>query len=66
MIRLTITMDILIGGPLTGAAMNPARWFGPAVMSGFLTDWYVYWIGPLVGGAVAGLPYAYLPFEERH
>ena len=56
-IGLTITMDILVGGPLTGAAMNPARTLGPALAS---TTWIghgVYWVGPLFGGAVAGALY---------
>jgi MIP family channel proteins len=59
-IGLTVAADILIGGPLTGAAMNPARWFGTAVPALFFNDWYVYWIGPLVGGVLAGLTYRYL------
>ena len=57
-IGLTISIDIMVGGPITGAAMNPARWFGPAVVSGFFDSWYVYWIGPLIGGTVAGLLYS--------
>src|SRR6266700_2735653 len=48
----TITLDILFGGPLTGAAMNPARVFGPAVAVNFWHDHYVYWIGPFLGGAL--------------
>ena len=66
-IGLIVTADILIGGPLTGAAMNPARHFGPAVVSGFLDNWYVYWIGPLIGAAIGGLSYRYVfgPAEER-
>jgi MIP family channel proteins len=66
-IGLIVTADILIGGPLTGAAMNPARWFGPAVASGYLDNWYVYWIGPFIGAALAGLSYRYVfgPSEER-
>src|SRR5437870_2281800 len=63
-IGLTIAIDIMMGGPLTGAAMNPARWFGPAVVSGFFVNWYVYWIGPFLGGAVAGLLYAYVFLEK--
>jgi MIP family channel proteins len=55
MIGLTITLDILFGGPLTGAAMNPARAFGPALASSFWTAHYVYWLGPMLGGAFAGL-----------
>ncbi len=54
-IGLTVAADILVGGPLTGAAMNPARWLGPAVAAGFFDNWYVYLIGPLAGGALAGL-----------
>ncbi len=56
-IGATVTLDILFGGPLTGAAMNPARVFGPALAASFWTAHYVYWIGPLVGGAAAGLLY---------
>jgi MIP family channel proteins len=56
-IGATVTLDILFGGPLTGAAMNPARVFGPALAANFWTAHYVYWIGPLVGGAAGGLVY---------
>jgi MIP family channel proteins len=56
-IGFTVTLDILFGGPLTGAAMNPARVFGPAVAANFWKAHYVYWIGPLLGGAAAGLVY---------
>jgi MIP family channel proteins len=56
-IGATVTLDILFGGPLTGAAMNPARVFGPALAANFWTAHYVYWIGPLIGGAAAGLLY---------
>lgn len=59
-IGLMFAADILLGGPLTGAAMNPARWFGPAVVSRFLDNWYVYWIGPLIGAGLAGLSYTYV------
>ena len=63
-IGMTITMDILMGGPLTGAAMNPARWFGPAIVSGFFENGYVYWIGPLLGGSIAAFVYRYLYLEK--
>jgi MIP family channel proteins len=62
-IGATITLDILFGGPLTGAAMNPARVFGPAVAANFWKDHYVYWIGPFLGGALGGL--VYRAFIER-
>lgn len=54
-IGLTVALDILAGGPITGGAMNPARTFGPALVSGHWNNHLVYWIGPLLGGAVAGL-----------
>ena len=57
-IGLTISVDIMMGGPLTGAAMNPARWFGPAVVSQFFDNWYVYWIGPFLGAVLAGVVYS--------
>lgn len=56
-IGLAVAADIMVGGPLTGAAMNPARWFGPAVAAGAYADWYVWWIGPAIGAAVAALLY---------
>ncbi len=56
-IGLTITMGILVGGPLTGAAMNPARAFGPALAAGHWANHGVYWVGPLAGGFLAGLLY---------
>lgn len=56
-IGLTVALDILFGGPFTGAAMNPARTFGPAVIGGQWDHHLVYWIGPLLGGALAGLVY---------
>jgi MIP family channel proteins len=56
-IGLTITMDSLMGGPLTGAAMNPARAFGPALAAQHWANIGVYWVGPLIGGVVAGWLY---------
>jgi len=59
-IGLMVAADILIGGPLTGAAMNPARHFGPALAARFFDNWYVYWIGPLIGAGLAGLSYRFV------
>lgn len=61
-IGLTVAMDILVGGPLTGAAMNPARTIGTLIGGGSVTQglWSqhaVYWIGPVLGGIIAGLVY---------
>ena len=53
-IGLTVALDILFGGPLTGAAMNPARTFGPALAASAWSAHYVYWVGPLLGGGLAG------------
>jgi MIP family channel proteins len=52
-IGLTITMDILGIGPISGAAMNPARWFGPALIDTNLSDFWVWIVGPLVGALLA-------------
>lgn len=56
-IGLTITMDMLVGGAFTGAAMNPARTFGPALVAGLWRHHGVYWVGPLLGGALAASIY---------
>lgn len=63
-IGLTIALDILFGGPITGAAMNPARTFGPALAVNFWKDHAVYWIGPMAGGALAGLIYGRFLIKE--
>jgi aquaporin Z len=52
-IGLTVAFDILAGGAVTGASMNPARSFGPALMQGYWTWHLFYWVGP-IAGAVAG------------
>jgi MIP family channel proteins len=56
-IGLAVTADILAIGPLTGASMNPARSFGPAVASGVLEGQLIYWIGPIIGSIAAALLY---------
>ena len=56
-IGLTVAFDILAVGPLTGAAMNPARWFGAAVPASHYANFAVYIIGPLLGAAIAALIY---------
>lgn len=54
-IGLTVALDIMATGPITGAAMNPARVFGPALVSGAWADHWVYWVGPLLGGVAAAV-----------
>lgn len=56
-IGLTVALDILIGGPITGAAMNPARHLGPALLGGGLQNLWIYWVGPIVGGILAAVTY---------
>jgi aquaporin TIP len=60
LIGLTISMDIIFGGRITGAAMNPARAFGPEVVQQDFTNFWIYWIGPIVGGLVAAFLYTFL------
>src|SRR5713101_9330818 len=56
-IGLTITLGILVAGPYTGGALNPARAFGPALASHHWLNQLIYWVGPLGGGFLAGLVY---------
>jgi aquaporin TIP len=56
-IGLVLTFDILAFGPWTGAAVNPARWFGPALATGEWADWWVWVVGPVAGGVIAAVAY---------
>jgi len=59
-IGLTITLDILAAGPFTGAAMNPARAFGPQLIGNVWSDAWVWYLGPALGGIGAALAYEWL------
>jgi aquaporin TIP len=64
-VGLVLLFDIIVGGPLTGAAMNPARAFGPALVSGQWVGHLVYWVGPIVGGVLAALFWEHLLLPKR-
>jgi MIP family channel proteins len=64
-IGLTITLDILMGGPLTGAAMNPARAFGPQLVQNDWTKAWIWYAGPAVGACVAAVTYEWLYLRMR-
>ena len=59
-IGLVLLFDILVGGPLTGAAMNPARAFGPALVAGQWLGHIAYWVGPILGALLAALLWQYV------
>lgn len=56
-IGFIVGANILAAGPFSGGSMNPARSFGPAVVSGDFSQIWIYWVGPLIGGGLAGLVY---------
>uniref|UniRef100_A0A667YWQ8 Aquaporin 8 n=1 Tax=Myripristis murdjan TaxID=586833 RepID=A0A667YWQ8_9TELE len=53
-IGLTVTADILAGGAISGACMNPARAFGPAVVANYWSYHWIYWVGPMLGAMLTG------------
>jgi aquaporin NIP len=53
----TVGLDALFGGPVTGASMNPARSFGPALAAGEWSDFWIYVAGPLAGAALGAFAY---------
>lgn len=65
-IGFIVGANILAAGPFSGGSMNPARSFGPAVASGVFTDNWVYWVGPLIGGGLAGVIYPNVFMCQTH
>lgn len=59
-IGLTVGFGAMVGGPLTGASMNPARSLGPAVVGGLWASHWIYWLGPIGGMVLAARVYDYL------
>lgn len=64
-IGLVLVFDIIVGGALTGASMNPARSFGPALMAAKWTDFWVYVLGPVTGAIIAGAVYWLVFLRDR-
>lgn len=65
-IGLVVGANILAAGPFSGGSMNPARSFGPAVVSGDYGGNWIYWAGPLIGGGLAGLLYSNVFMHHQH
>lgn len=65
-IGFIVGANILAGGAFTGASMNPAVSFGPALVSFTWTHQWVYWAGPLIGGAIAGIVYEVFFISRSH
>jgi glycerol uptake facilitator-like aquaporin len=63
-IGLALAAGILMAGPLTGGALNPARWFGPAVVAGDFSNALVWIIGPLLGASIIAVIYRFLILPE--
>jgi aquaporin TIP len=64
-IGFVIAMDIMMGGPFTGASMNPARSLGPAVVGGEYVGLWVYFIGPVIGATLAAVAYDMIVLRRR-
>jgi aquaporin TIP len=56
-IGFTVLAGVLVAAPFSGASLNPARSFGPAVVAWNWTNQWVYWVGPFIGAAIAALIY---------
>lgn len=65
-IGFIVGANILAGGAFDGASMNPAVSFGPAVVSWTWANQWVYWVGPLIGGGLAGLVYETMFISQTH
>jgi len=67
-IGFTVVIGVLIGGPITGGSMNPARSFGPALVAGAaaLTNYWVYAVGPCIGAVLGALAFEAIRLEPEH
>lgn len=60
----TVSLDVLLGGPISGASMNPARTFGPSLVSGNFAFHWLYWAAPVLGAVAAALLHEYIKKES--
>jgi aquaporin NIP len=65
-IGATVGLDVLVGGPITGGSMNPARSFGPAVVAGELSDLWVYFVAPPIGAILGAAAYTLVRADHDH
>lgn len=65
-IGFIVGANILAGGAFDGASMNPAVSFGPALVSWSWDNHWVYWVGPLIGGGLAGIVYEFFFINQSH
>ena len=59
-IGFTVALDALWGGPISGASMNPARSFAPALISGIWTNQWLYWVAPIIGTTIGAALYQFV------
>lgn len=64
-VGLLVGANTLVGGPFDGAAMNPARAFGPALVGWRWKNHWIFWVGPLIGGAIAGIVYEFMVMPQE-
>lgn len=63
-IGATVALDAMWGGPISGASMNPARSFGPALIAGVWRDQWLYWLGPMLGACLGALIYQWIRVDD--
>ena len=64
-IGMALGLGVMTLGPLSGAGFNPARWFGPAVVSGEYANFWIYIVGPVVGAVLAAVGYKALVLDPH-
>jgi aquaporin NIP len=64
-IGIALGVAVMIFGPATGAGLNPARWLGPAIVSGQFDDFWIYILGPAIGAVAAAIGYRAIVLEQR-